>query len=275
MPSSETILIGLTAIANDWRALAITWHVLLGAVLVALFAGWRPSPRVIGHMLVAPILSVSLLAWQSGNPFNGIVFTLLALMLVATATRVSNASIQFGSPLWIVAGAVFITYGWAYPHFLRTDSWTAYLYASPFGLVPCPTLSVVIGLTLVFRAIRSRVWDTSLVVAGLIYAAVGVFRLGVLLDWGLLFAAITLAAALMRDDPGFRSVRERQAAERDASGASAPGHFDRHRVSGAARHHRWFCGSVVRAASVADARLAEFRRRAARDLDIHARSTST
>lgn len=25
----------------------------------------------------------------------------------------------------------------------------AYLYASPFGLLPCPTLSAVIGLTLI------------------------------------------------------------------------------------------------------------------------------
>jgi hypothetical protein len=44
-------------------------------------------------------------------------------------------------------------------------------------------------------------------VASLLYGAVGVFRLGVLLDWGLLFAAVTLAAAVMRDDPGWRSIR--------------------------------------------------------------------
>ena len=42
VPSAETILTGLTAIANEWRWLAILWHVLLGALLVTLFAGWRP-----------------------------------------------------------------------------------------------------------------------------------------------------------------------------------------------------------------------------------------
>jgi hypothetical protein len=102
---------------------------------------------------------------------------------------------------------VLIVYGWTYPHFLDTDSWIAYLYASPFGIVPCPTLSVVMGITLAFRILRSRSWSTTLVVAGLLYGGIGVFRLGVLLDWGLLFAAATLAAAVIRDDLGWRSVR--------------------------------------------------------------------
>ena len=207
MPSAETILTGLTAIANEWRWLAIVWHVLLGALLVTLFAGWRPSSRVMGYVLVAPLLSVSLMAWVSGNPFNGTVFAMLSATLAGAATRFSNAPVQLGSPAWILPSAVVIVYGWTYPHFLRSGSWTTYLFASPFGIVPCPTLSVVTGLTLVFRTVRSNAWSTTLVVAGLVYGAVGVFRLEVQLDWGLLFAAATLTAAWMRGDPGTRSVR--------------------------------------------------------------------
>ncbi len=207
MPSAETILTGLTAIANEWRWLAILWHVFLGALLVTLFAGWRPSSRVMGYLLVAPLLSVSLLAWVSGNPFNGTVFAMLSATLAGAATRFPDTPVQLGSPAWIVPSAVLVVYGWTYPHFLRSDSWTTYLFASPFGIVPCPTLSVVIGLTLVFRTVRSSAWSTTLVVAGLLYGAVGVFRLDVQLDWGLLFGAATLAAASMRDDPGTRSVR--------------------------------------------------------------------
>jgi hypothetical protein len=207
VPSTQTILIGLTAIANDWRWLAIMWHVLLTALGVTIVAGWRPSPRVMGHLLVAPLLCVSLLAWLSGNPFNGAVFAILAAVLVGAATRMSNTSVQLGSLAWVVPAVVLIVYGWTYPHFLDTDSWTTYLYASPFGIVPCPTLSVVMGITLAFRILRSRFWSTTLVVAGLLYGGVGVFRLGVLLDWGLLFATATLAAAVIRDDPGWRSVR--------------------------------------------------------------------
>ncbi|HEX2444854.1 MAG TPA: hypothetical protein VHJ77_12980 [Vicinamibacterales bacterium] len=206
MPSPDTILNGLTTIANDWRWLAITWHVLLAALLVVLVAGWRPSTQLVGHLLVGPLLSVSVLAWLSGNPFSGRVFAVLAALLVATATRFPNTPVQFASPAWVAPGVALIMFGWTYPHFVGTDSPT-YLYASPFGTLPCPTLSVVIGMTLLFRNLRSRLWSTGLVVTGLLYGAFGVFRLGVVLDWGLLAASALLATDVAHDHIGCRSVR--------------------------------------------------------------------
>ncbi len=206
MLSQETILTGLTTIANEWRWLAITWHILLAALLVTLAAGWHPSTRSVGHLLVAPLLSVSLLAWLSGNPFNGTVFAVLAGTLVWTAIRFSNASVILASPTWVAPGVALVVFGWTYPHFLNTESWTAYLYAAPFGLLPCPTLSVAMGMTLLFQNLRSRTWCAALLVPGLLYGAVGVFRLGVGLDWGLVVASAMLAAALARDHTGWRSV---------------------------------------------------------------------
>jgi hypothetical protein len=211
VPSPDTVLTGLATIANDWRWLAVTWHVLLAALFALCLAGWRPSTRSAGHLLVAPLISVSLLAWSSGNPFNGMVFAILASTLIGTAARFSNASVRLASPAWVTAGVVFIVFGWTYPHFLRTESWTAYVYASPFGLLPCPTLSVVIGMTLLFQNLRSRLWITALVAAGLLYGVVGVFRLGVVLDWGLLFASAMLAATVVRDHTNWRSVRPDEA----------------------------------------------------------------
>jgi hypothetical protein len=207
VPSSETILTGLIAIANDWRWLAITWHVLLAALLVSLVAGWRPSTRLVGLLLVAPLVSVSVLAWLSGNPFNGTVFALIAAALVGAATRAPNMSIQPVSPAWVVPAVALIAYGGTYPHFLRTESWMTYIYASPFGILPCPTLSVLIGITLLVPNVRSKSWSAALVFAGLLYGAVGVFTLGVLLDSGLILASGVLAAAVWRDHPGWRSVR--------------------------------------------------------------------
>ena len=211
MPSAETVLTGLATIANEWRWLAITWHVVAAVLFAALFTGWWPSTRVVGHLLIAPLLSVSLMAWLSGNPFNGTVFAMLAATLVGAAARLSNAPVRLASRARVAAGIAFVVFGWTYAHFLRTDSWMTYLYASPFGLLPCPTLSVAIGMTLLFRNLRSRLWSMPLVVAGLLYAAVGVFRLGVALDWGLLLASVVLAAVVVRDHAGWRSVRADQA----------------------------------------------------------------
>jgi hypothetical protein len=90
-----------------------------------------------------------------------------------------------------------------YPHFLVATDWAAYAYASPFGLLPCPTLLVLIGLTLVFGGLSSVGWNGVLAVAGVLYGAIGVFRLGVVLDvWllvgGMLLGGLTIAELVTR-----------------------------------------------------------------------------
>ena len=207
MPSPDAILVGLAAIANDWRWLAISWHGLLAAFVTTILAGWRPSTRIIGCLLVAPLSSVGLVAWLSGNPFNAAGFGILVGLLVATAVRLPQTAVRVGSSWWVSFGAGLVAFGWAYPHFLGTDAWMTYAYASPFGILPCPTLSVVIGVTLLFASLGSTTWTATLAMAGLLYGAIGVFRLGVVLDWVLLLASATLAAAVIRAATGRRSAR--------------------------------------------------------------------
>jgi hypothetical protein len=205
MPSSNTVLIGLSAIANNWRWLAISWHVLVAAFLVTVFAGWRPSISILGYVLIGPLLSVSLVAWLSGNPFNGAMFAILAVLL--TAARPAKTAVRVASTVGVSSGIGLVAFGWTYPHFVTTDSWTTYLYASPFGILPCPTLSVAMGITFLFPDLGTRSRTTSLAGAGLLYGVIGVFRLGVVLDWGLLLASATLAAAMAPHVIRRRSVR--------------------------------------------------------------------
>jgi len=192
MPSPEAILSLAATTANQHRTLAIGWHVFLGTILVALLAGWRPSNRFAGYLLVAPLLSVSVLAWASGNPFNGAMFAALALLLIGLVMRVSTEPVNVASSLLLLPGALLVAFGWTYPHFLTADHWAAYTYAAPFGLLPCPTLSAVIGLTLVLGMLRSQAWSVTLAAAGFVYGAIGVFALGVTLDYGLLAGATLL-----------------------------------------------------------------------------------
>jgi len=150
MPTSHAILAGAVAIANEWRTAAVAWHVALAVVTTAVVCGWRPSNRVAGYALSAPFLSVSAAAWTCGNPFNGTVFAALFLVLLALAKRLSREPVRFGGPVLATLGAIAIAFGSGYPHFLETDRWTTYVYASPLGVLPCPTLSAVIGATLLF-----------------------------------------------------------------------------------------------------------------------------
>ena len=198
MPSSDAILSQMTAIANDWRAAAVAWHALFGALFVALVAGWQPSTHAISRMLAAPLLSVSLISWLSGNPFNGTTFALFATILLAAAPR-SRATIRLASPARVASGSVLAAFGWMYPHFVEADSWITYAYAAPLGIVPCPTLSMVIGVTLMFANLGSARWRVLLATAGLLYGLIGVVWLGVVLDVALLAGAALLASASAHD----------------------------------------------------------------------------
>jgi hypothetical protein len=199
VPSSDALLTTLGTIANDWRWLAIAWHLLFAGLFLALLAGWRPPARLLGLVLVVPLLSVSAVAWLSGNPFNGTMFAILAATLVWSVASFRHTSVTLVRSAWLAAGGAITVFGWAYPHFVRTESWVAYTYASPFGILPCPTLAVVIGVTLMVRHLIAIEWHAALVVSGLLYGAIGVFRLGVTLDWGLLLASSALAVALACD----------------------------------------------------------------------------
>ena len=200
MPSPDTVLAGLATTANEWRWLAIASHVLLGVTVVLLLEGWRPSVRLLGCLLVVPLVSVTLTAWLSGNPFNGMVFAVLAPVLAAMAVRFPSTGVRRAALAWVALGLAFVVFGAMYPHFVRAETWLTYLYASPFGILPCPTLSVLIGSTLVFSNLGSKSWSAVLALTGLLYGAIGVFRLGVALDVGLLLASGFLAVVVARDE---------------------------------------------------------------------------
>jgi hypothetical protein len=202
LPAADRILAGLTAIANDWRPLAVAWHGVLAAFLLWLLAGGRPSIRVVGQLLALLPLSVGMTAWFAGNPFNGTIFAMLAAIFAAMAWRQPSTAVRLASTVRVAAGLGLVVFGSSYPHFVRVDSWTTYLYASPLGVVPCPTLSVVMGVTLLVRDLHSRWWMTVLATAGLLYGAIGVFRLHVMLDLVLLLASAMLAVTLPKPSAG-------------------------------------------------------------------------
>src|SRR5687768_10860573 len=123
MPTADAILSGATTLANEWRTLAIGWHVFLGMLLLVVCAGFRPSNRYAGYLLAAPLISVGGLAWVSGNPFNATIFSALAFLLLLVARRFSTDSVQLPSLPFLVPGALLVAFGSSYPHFLKASHW--------------------------------------------------------------------------------------------------------------------------------------------------------
>jgi hypothetical protein len=203
MPTASEILATLGTISNEMLLLAVIWHVLLGLTVVAVLAGWRPARRTGAVGLTLPLLSVSLMAWIYRNPFNGIVFLVFAVILATMGGRLLRLNVG-AAPAWArIVGVLMFVFGWVYPHFLGPGAGLKYLYGAPTGLIPCPTLSVVTGLALLARGFGSRAWSVVLAVLGLFYAAFGVFRLGVRLDFalGLGAAALLVQALTLRPSP--------------------------------------------------------------------------
>ncbi|MGZ5516025.1 MAG: hypothetical protein ACXWHD_12915 [Candidatus Aminicenantales bacterium] len=194
MPTPAQILEVLGRISNDQTKLAILWHALLAALIVALIAGWRPTKKAGATALAVPLLSVSVLAWFYGNPFNGTVFLLFAAGLAAVGMRLPAARVEKATAWAPVIGVLMVAFGWVYPHFFAGSSWLRYLYQAPTGLIPCPTLSAVIGLALLANGFSSRTWSLVLGVLGIFYSLFGAFRLGVKIDIVLLVGAVALLA---------------------------------------------------------------------------------
>ncbi len=205
MPSSAEILVGLQRITDEWRGLAIAWHLALGVLLVLLFVGWRPARRLMGMLLAAPLASVSAMAWLGGNPFNGVVFAVVSVALVGVAASLSAGPVKLGAPWAVMMGGFLSAFAWLYPHFLGGSPWVAYSYASPLGLIPCPSLSAVIGVALVSGGLGSRSWSAMVAAAGAAYGIIGVVRLGVVIDVILLVGAVGLGLVVAQGTSRQRS----------------------------------------------------------------------
>lgn len=209
MPTAEQILNGLTIIARDWPRLAIAWHVYFGVMLAALAAGWRPQRRDLGLYLVLPLISVSMLAWFNGNPFTGTAIAAAGFALLVIAAFLGRERVAFG-PWWlIVPGAALVAFGWVYPEHIHAEGYLDYLYRAPTGLLPCPTLAVLCGISLMLGGLESRAWRYVLALAGAFYGLVGALYLGVTMDWALVAGAVLLAAVSRAESGDYRVATPR------------------------------------------------------------------
>lgn len=208
MPTPEQIHNSLSEIANTWQLIAILWHLYFAVLTVGLIKGARPTRRITGILLVLPLLSVSGLAWLSGNPFSGIAFAVSGAVLFCIALRLPASGVRV-APWWaIVPGVLLVVFGWGYPHFLDTASLLPYVYSAPTGLIPCPTLSIVIGYSLLLGCLGSRVWSVILGTIGIMYGLLGVLYLSLVIDWVLLIGALILVIIELSRKRGKRATTD-------------------------------------------------------------------
>jgi hypothetical protein len=198
VPSSTELLAQITHLANTWAPVAIAWHLVLAALLLAILGNWRPRERTLGWLFGALAASVAFAAWSVGNPFNAISFGLLSILLIVASARAVIPTTPHWQR-WPAAG--LILYGGVYPHFLHAPALT-YVIAAPVGVIPCPTLAMVAGLALLTN-VQSRAVLIALITWSTVYAAIGVLWFGLWLDVGLVAAAglLIVKTTTMRGAP--------------------------------------------------------------------------
>jgi len=209
MPTPMEILAGLAETAQRFGYAAVLWHLAIFGLVVALVAGWRPSMRTAATMLVAPLVSVAALALVMWSPFNAAVFSVVAWLTLAIGWRFGSNDVQIGKRWQIIAGTITIAFGWFYPHFVDSDSPVSYFYRAPTGLLPCPTLALVIGFSVLFAGFGSPAWSMTLAIVGLFYGLFGAFRLGVRIDLVLGVGALALAVVAIEEQHRRTSTKTR------------------------------------------------------------------
>jgi hypothetical protein len=192
MPKTQDILNTLQSIANDYSAIAIVWHFAIYLMIALLITKWQLSNKSIVLLICLPILSVAIFAWLSGNPFNGTLFSILTILVFIFGLKISSTPLTYSSMPFLIVGIIMVIFGLVYPHFLHTDSFIKYLYSSPVGLIPCPTLSLIIGFALIYNGFGSNSITFTLIAFGLFYSVFGILKLAVYLDLFLLFGTVTL-----------------------------------------------------------------------------------
>lgn len=192
MPNTVDIINGLQSIVNDYSTIAIIWHVVFYLILAVLIAKWQPSNKLLGILICLPLISVAVLAFISGNPFNGILFSIMAVLIIIFGLKTLNQPIQTSQVIFMIIGILMIVFGLVYPHFINADLFLKYLYASPVGLIPCPTLSVLTGILLLYNGLCSKSITLTFIGFGLFYGIFGVLKLTVYIDIFLIFGSISL-----------------------------------------------------------------------------------
>jgi len=208
MPTKAEILDGLRSISNNYTLISIYWHIVISVtILLLLLVLWRPTNRMAGMLLSLPFITVALLAWFNGNPFNGVLFSILAIFSLVNGLNLSQKEVEFSSWPYRLAGILLLLFGMCYPHFLDADSVWEYLYAAPIGLIPCPTLSMAIGVALIYNGFNSNPLKIILLCFGFFYGLFGIFKLGVFLDFGLLSGTFVLLIQYLLNRSAFKIVK--------------------------------------------------------------------
>jgi len=218
MKAPEAITSMLETVAREAKPYAAFVHLLFLAVLgLGLLVG-----RLRNLLFSLFIAFISLSAAIFGVAYviapNVILFaTFFVLILRAWLNGKLNFVFGNTAPVSLCFGALGLVFGFWYLHWVESPVWLNALFASPLGVVNCPTMVTVCGFLCLSQKPRSALLEAAVGTVTLYFGFFGIFRLGAYVDVVLVLCALFLLVRLTASLP-----HEHASAESIASVAARP-----------------------------------------------------
>ena len=179
----ESILNYLAMVSNQNIYLNLIMHVItfLSIPSIILLKNIRMQKAVFNGLVFILTLTVTVIAFTNGNPFHFATFAILLVIAFIELIGRNQVVISTSNNVTIFVGFIFLFIGVWYPEFVHTSS-LAMIFVSPMGIVPCPTLIVILSLFTFNSSGISKMQYIATIIIGALYAVIGVFILKVYLD---------------------------------------------------------------------------------------------
>ena len=177
MPSPIKIIQGLEFIAMKYRWLAIVQHLI---VLLLIFLYWvyreRMSWGLSLYFFFTSVLVGALALAETNNILTCALFGILAIMFLAeTISPEMDYSTKYMKGYNLAVALLAGCYALWYPAFSTAD-YIDSLIASPYGILPVPTLLMIMAFFLVVFPRTNKKLQGLLTLYSFYYGIMGVFR---------------------------------------------------------------------------------------------------
>ena len=183
MPSQSDIIQGLEFISMKYRRLAIIQHIAL-LLLVLGYWGYREriSWGVSLYFFLTSVLVGTLALVEANNLVTCAVFGIMAILFLA---EMISPEMDYSTKRMkrhnLIVALIAGCYALWYPYPMSGDYFYA-LIASPFGILPTPTLLVVLAFLLVSLPKTNRKLHGFVTISSFYYGLMGAMRLEIYWD---------------------------------------------------------------------------------------------
>ena len=199
LPSSAEVLTDIAVSYKEYKWLSVIFHL---AFIILLFLWLKYGDkinRVISGFFGLICFSIVFRAMLEGDPFDSITFGIITAAWIFELFRQKNKySIRSTGKFTLILCTVTFFIGFWYPYL--TDNYLFALINSPFSIIECPTLIVMLSVLCIIYPNTNRLLHVVITLFGLLFGFLGTFWLGVQLDIVLmiisLYSAILLLSSL-------------------------------------------------------------------------------